>query len=75
MVRSDHLGLLYQLLRVSRFTSYTRNASVYLAVSDFETSMDEKAWFLVRFIPVHGMGVTREMVRVQCEASVDDRRD
>jgi hypothetical protein len=33
----------------------TRTASVYLAVSDFEISMDEKAWLLVRFIPVHGM--------------------
>lgn len=66
MVRSDHLGLLYQLLHVSRRTSLKRI---------FETSIDEKAWLLVRFIPVYGMGVTREMVRVQCEASADDRRD
>lgn len=37
--------------------------------------MDEKAWLLVRFIPVHGMEVTREMIRVEREASVNDRHD
>jgi hypothetical protein len=54
---------------------FTRNASVYLAVSDFETSIDEKAWLLVRFTPVHGMGVTREMIRVEREVSANDRHD
>ena len=63
----------------SRQSKYLlHNSSVnttYLAVSNLEASMGEKAWLLVRFIPVHGMRVTGEMNRVERDARMKDRID
>jgi len=42
-------------------------------VSSVGASMDEKAWLLVLFIPVHGVRVAREMDRVERDARVKDR--
>lgn len=47
----------------------------YLAVSDFEVSMGEKAWLRVRFIPMYERRATGEMIRVERDARAKNRDD
>ena len=51
------------------------SANAYLAVSDLDFAIGEKAWLLMRFMPINSMRMTEDLNRVECDARAKDRHD
>jgi hypothetical protein len=51
------------------------SANAYLAVSDLDVAIGEKAWLLVRFMPANSMRMTEDLNRVECDARAKGRHD